>query len=317
MEERILDKEESRGIRLKRTADGGTDAVDALAEGEEGAEEELFVELPEEEYDEDLVGLTPSQLKEALEKREKLKREAREESERLTKEGSEKLAEEKFADAELLFGQALVCDGENDAAREGLWTARTRGFSDADALFADGAAEELARDGEARELVQQKMGETMQTLWDSYQKEEQTLAPGFEAKQAERRTAFAANRKYYLIRFAAFLLAAAAMAVGIIVSASFILRTKSNTPVILAGVFGGLTFIALCVSLFFAHKLYVAARFCRENERLASTETGARIAFLRERLYALGLILGKEEETEGENGETGGEEKGTGFDSER
>ena len=32
MEERILDEDESRSIKLKRTKDGETDAVDALAD---------------------------------------------------------------------------------------------------------------------------------------------------------------------------------------------------------------------------------------------------------------------------------------------
>ena len=67
MEERLIDKDESRKIKIKHTAEG-EDVVDALApDGEEEAVEEeetdYIVELPEEdeEYDEDLVGLTPSQ----------------------------------------------------------------------------------------------------------------------------------------------------------------------------------------------------------------------------------------------------------------
>ena len=300
MEERILDDDESRGIKIKRTANGGTDAVDALAEGEEGAEEEIYLDLPEEEYDEDLVGLTPTQLKEELERRERAKRAAREESERLKTSADEKLAEEKFADAELLYAQALVCDGENEAAAKGLWTARTKNFTDAEAVFAEHAAEELAENGAARAFVVEKIGETLKTLRDSYAKEEAEIAPGFEEKQEERRVAFAANRTYYLVRFSVFLLFAVLFCIGVAVSASFVLRTKSDVPVILIGVFAGLTLAAVIVAIVYARKLFVASRLYAANEKLSSTETGARIEFLRGRLYALDLVLGNAETEEGE-----------------
>ncbi len=296
MEERILDDDESRGIKIKRTAGGGTDAVDALAEGEEAAEEEICLDLPDEEYDEDLVGLTPSQLKEELERREKLKREAHEESERLKISADEKLAEGKFADAELLYAQALVCEAENTAAAIGLWTARTRNFTDPEAIFMNNAAEELSEDETSRALVVEKMGKPLHELRDAYAKEEAELAPGFEQKQQERREAFAANRRYYLLRFGVFFVLAVLFAVGIGVSASFILRTKSDVPTVLVGVFAGLTFVALVLSVIFARKLFVASRLYAANEKLASTETGARLEFLRGRLYALSLVFADSDE---------------------
>lgn len=298
MEERILDDDESRGIKIKRTANGGTDAVDALAEGEE-TEEEIYLDLPEEEYDEDLVGLTPTQLKEELERRERLKREAREESERLKTSADEKLAAGKFADAELLYAQALVCDGENEAAAKGLWTARTKNFADAEAVFAENAAEELAANETARAFVVEKIGKTLQTLRDSYAKEEAEIAPGFEQKQEERREAFAANRKYYLLRFGVFFVLAVLFLVGVGVSASFILRTQTNVPIILIGVFSGLALAMLIAAIVFARKLFVASRLYAANEKLSSTETGARLESLRGRLRALDLVLseaGEEDE---------------------
>lgn len=113
MEERIIDRE--REIKIKRKREGD-DAVDALAADEtedEIPEEELVLEFPEgEEYDEDLVGLTPSQLKEELARREKALSEAREESKKLAALGEEKLAEGSYDEAESLFGQATVYDIE-------------------------------------------------------------------------------------------------------------------------------------------------------------------------------------------------------------
>ena len=93
MEERIIE-DEGRTIKIKRNALGGIeDATDgALPDGEtpegahspeagsENAEDdvEFAVDFPEEEYDEDMVGLTPSQLKRAQEERERARREAEE-----------------------------------------------------------------------------------------------------------------------------------------------------------------------------------------------------------------------------------------------
>ena len=262
MEERILDDDESRGIKLKRTTEGGTDAVDALAE--------------------------------------RAARAAHEESERLKASADEKLAEEKFADAELLYAQALVCDAGSEAAAEGLWTARTKNFTDAEAVFAEGAAEELAGSDTARALVVEKMGKNLNTLRDLYAKEEAEIAPAFEEEQETRREAFAANKRYYLVRFAAFLLAAVLFAIGIAVSGSFLLRTQSNLPVILMGVFGGLTLVAIVIAIVYSRKLYVASSLYGANEKLSSTETGARIAFLRERLYALALVFGETKNEERE-----------------
>ena len=63
-EERIIDDEYGRGVKLRKTKDGYVDVTDELAEGEvleEGEEgEELTFEFPvmDEEDDEDLVGLS-------------------------------------------------------------------------------------------------------------------------------------------------------------------------------------------------------------------------------------------------------------------
>ena len=191
-----------------------------------------------------------------------------------------------------------MCDGEHEAAAKGLWTARTKNFTDAEAVFARGAAEELAGSETARALVVEKIGETLKTLRASYAKEEAEIAPVFENEQAERREAFAANRRYYLIRFAAFLCAAVLFAIGIAVSGSFLLRTQGNLPVILMGVFGGLTLVAIAAAIVYARKLYVASSLYAANEKLSSTETGARVQFLRERLYALALVFGETENEE-------------------
>ena len=74
MEERIMDEDELRGIKKRREGDAPEDGQSLAYEltGEDGAAEDG--------YDEDLVGLTPSQLQEELARREKQRAEAHAES---------------------------------------------------------------------------------------------------------------------------------------------------------------------------------------------------------------------------------------------
>ena len=76
MEERIIDDEYGRGIRLKKTKDGFVDVTDELAENGEYEEdgEEIAFEFPvleTDEDDEDLVGLSPEEAA-ALRKRKEV-----------------------------------------------------------------------------------------------------------------------------------------------------------------------------------------------------------------------------------------------------
>ena len=66
MEERIIDDEYGRGIRLRKTADGYVDVTDELAENDTEEKEvnydEISFEFPElDEDDEDLVSLSPEE----------------------------------------------------------------------------------------------------------------------------------------------------------------------------------------------------------------------------------------------------------------
>ena len=75
MEERIIDDEYGRGVRLKKTKDGFIDATDETLQDWEEVEEAVF-EFPvleTDEDDEDLVGLSPE---EAIALRKKKEEEA-------------------------------------------------------------------------------------------------------------------------------------------------------------------------------------------------------------------------------------------------
>ncbi len=296
MEERMLDDEELRKIKLKRTADGGTDAVED--DGSEDVEVDLSAS-PENlfgEYGDDLVGLTPSQLEEELARRKREREEARAQSEALTKEGEEKLASGDYGEAEPLFRQAIACDGENLAARRGYWTAVTGNFSSAEGLYArEEDGEFSGEEEETREFVLQKMRSVFEADRAECVKEAEAIAPAVEAAQAERREAFRANRKYYAVRAGALFAVSLALAIGCAVAASFIFRTPDLVPVIVTAVFGGAAFLMLAVFAVYAGKLIVALRYCNMNEKLSSTEDGARLEALREKEELISRALGEEE----------------------
>ena len=305
MEERLVDKEDERLIRIKKKAEG-MDAEDALTEeGEESAEseEEVLVTLPEEDgsdeedYDEDLVGLTATELKRELERRKKAEEEAREEYDKLVSAGKEALESDDFENADSLFSQATCYPFADAETVTLLWTARTKNFTDTETFYDPDHAEEFsAESDEAKAFVREKMGEQLNGERQALQSEEAQIAPAVLEKQEERRQAFAGNRKYYTVRLCIFLGLLGLFAIGTIVSATYIVRTLSSLPVILTGVFGGLTLIAFIVALVYLMKFSGANKLCRTNDRLSSTEAGARLVRLREKLECLKLIL--EDETE-------------------
>lgn len=299
MEERIIDKE--REIKVKRRPEGD-DIVDALAEdGGEPSEEELVLELPEEEYDEDLVGLTPSQLKEELERREKARREAEEESARLSQAGAEKLGEEAFEEAESLFAQAVMYDGGNLDAGKGLWIARTKDFTSDEAFYLDTNAEEFnVAPDEVRAFVLERVGGKLEAERKAFRGEADALRGTVEESIEFRRGYFRDNKRYYLVRFGIVFAIFALFLIACGISASFIYATRSVAPIVLVGTFGGLAFVMLVFVVLYARKLVVAHRLCRANEDRSSTEKGARLVYLDEKLRCLDLVFrdGEEEAEE-------------------
>lgn len=297
MEERLIEKDDERLIRLKKKGDE-VDAEDALVEEGEESEEEVLVTLPEddEDYDEDLVGLTPTELKREQERRKKAEEEARAECEKLIVAAEEELANGVYDKAEALFTQAACYGFEEERVSKGLWTARTKSFSQTAPFYNMEYAEEFSAAGDAsKKFVREKAGKALLAEKEAFEKEEKELAPVVLEKQEERRQAFADNKKYYVLRLLIFLGIFAAFIIATAVSANYIVRTLSNVPVILTAVFGGLALISFVVDLIFFLKFLGANKLCRMNEKLSSTEEGKRLEELREKLECLRLVLEDEE----------------------
>lgn len=293
MEERMLDEDENRGIRIKRTADGETDAVEGL-EGDEG---EVAFEFPE-EYDETLAGMTQEQVEAELRRREKAREEALAACNKLIEEGNALLAEEKFDEAEEKFAQATAYDMDSQPAAEGLFTAATKNFTDSEHLFSDERAEDLERLEWGRKIVAEKFGDRLREEEKIYREEAAALRPAVDENHDKLRDAFAANKRYYLILTCVALFCAVACAVATAIAADSILRMKDGTlPVTFTVIFGVLTFASITVSAVFFARLIGANRLCRMNEEPDATADGARLTALDNRLRIISLIL-DEKETE-------------------
>ncbi len=310
MEERIIDKDDEKLIRLRRTEEGETDAADPLAEEEDG--EEILLEAgetadgeeSEEEYDEDLVGLTPSQLEKELERRKKAEEEARAACAKLVEDAEAAFSRGEYAQAASLYEQASCYSFADGRISQGLWRARSSDFTDLEALLKPAVAEEFAEaDGATKAFVRERVAEKLAAEEVLNKREKEEIAPDVLAKQETRREAFADNRKYYAVRFLAFVFILLAALVGTAVSAYFIVRTTSIAPVIVTAVFGAVALCMLVLAFVYSRKVLVAARLCRENDRLSSTEEGARLEYLQNRLYCLDLFLRDREEEAGETAE--------------
>lgn len=292
MEERIIDKDELRGVKKKRTG-GEEDVVDINDDAQDEADEaspDYAIEF-EGEYDEDLVGLTPSQLREELERRERLREEAHAEAVKYLASAEEKFAAGNFRGAEKDFAEARLYE-DSEETEERYYAAVTQNYTDVSRLLERDKAAEFAYAGErARQSVLSVFGEALRSERAEAEERAQPLRERVRADMEARRAPFAANKKYYAVRFLIALAALVVFAVGIAVSASFLLRTQSIAPTVLTIAFGACTFLAFLVVLFFTRKLYVAARLCRENEKLSSTEEGAELQTLEDRLAVLADVL--------------------------
>lgn len=307
MEERIIDKENSRKIKVRKVAEGDDVTDDLAPEGEE-EEQEVILDIDGEEYDEDLVGLTPSKLQEELERRKRAEERAKETHEKLVAQADALFAAEKYREAAPYYRQATFYDDER--AERAYWDCMTERGTTFENLLGEAVTDELAAapDG-IRTAVFVQLGAKIRAEKKALEEKVPPLKERVEAGMGTRREAFGANRKYYLLRFGIAFLLMIVLATACAVSSSYIVRTRGAGPLIATAVLGGLALVAMGVMFFFARGLYLANRLCRENERYSSTEDGAVLEEYLDRIEALSSLLAAEaglpgeepeEETEGE-----------------
>ncbi len=301
MEERTLEDNDERLIKIKRSKEGMVeDVVDSLTGemGEVEEETEVLLDFPEqdeEEIDEGLVGLTPEMLEKELARREEAAKKAQEKHDELLAEGNRLLAEGDFEGSEPFFAQALLYNPVSFEASSGVWTARTKDYTDLEPLFDEDNAYEISEaEPNVKELLREKVGGRLSSMRYEMEREAEPLRVSVKAGQDSRRDAFKQNRNYYLWRTLILFSVFIVMAVGAVISATFLVRTTSILPIVFLCVGGGLAFAFIIVSLIFMRKLLVADRLCRDNEKLSSTKEGARLAELEDRLACIACVLDDE-----------------------
>lgn len=299
MEERIIDDEYGRGIRLKKTKDGYVDATDELTKeqtdgdallaenGEDELVEEVTFEFPDlTEDDEDLVNLSPE---EAIALRKKKEEEAAARAAnyaRLCAEGEELLASGSYHAAELKFEKALPLDVEAVDAAVGYWRAKTENFQKLDVLgeeYAETGFESLENDlgTGAAERIRAEYGGVFKARLDEIEAEEKPLAESVESKQAKRREILSERLKGARIKFFVTLVPTL---VTLLLGIVFGVKIPSRPDGLFVGmtVGAGIAFVGCFIAFaIFTNKLLNSVRINRANENLSSTEDGARLVALR------------------------------------
>ncbi len=283
-EERIVEDDLGRGVKLRKTKDGYVDVTDELVAGEETEGEEIAFAYPEadEEDDEDLVGLSPEEAALLRKQKAEAAERRRAEYERLVAEGNELLAAESYRAAELKFEKALDLDTPATDASVGYWRAKTSNFAEPDVLmdeYVEAGIESLEYDlgYDAVEIIKKEHQAVFQKRYDALKAEKEPLFLEVSEKQERRRAVLKERRKRRLLGF---LLTALPLVAGLILTAVFaskINTTPDDTYLYLTIGFGAASFLAFLVFALASNKLLNANRMYRKNEKLSSTEEGERL----------------------------------------
>ena len=291
MEERIIDDEYGRGIRLKKTKDGFVDVTDELAENGEYEEdgEEIAFEFPvleTDEDDEDLVGLSPEEAAALRRRKEEEAARKKADYERACKEGDELLETGSFKAAELKFEKALELDEEATEASVGYWRAKTANFAEPDVLiaeYADAGIESLEYDlglG-AVDIIKKDFEAAFRKRANELAKEEAELASAVEEKRVSRREVLSARLKKSTVVFLCVTAVTLVFVTLAIVFGLQNLTTRLDTFVVPTIVFAALAFVAFIAFIIVTNKRINDGRIYRANERLSSTEEGRRLMQIR------------------------------------
>ncbi len=278
-EERMIDDEYGRGVKLRKTKDGYVDVTDETLDNAE--EEEFSFAFPamEEEDDEDLVGLSPE---EAAKLRQKKKEEAaklRAEYDKVVAEGEALLKERKFAEAEVKFEIALKLDGIATEASVGYWRAKTANFENPDVLieeYVEPGIESLEYDlgYEAADIIKREHREVFEKRRKELDDEAQPLLKAYEEKQARRREILKGRKKNRILAFVA---SALPMVACIVLAIVFGLKNFSTPDGKYIPLTIGLAAGAAVLFIVFAvctNKLINTFRICKANENMSATEDG-------------------------------------------
>lgn len=294
MEERLIDEEYGRGVRLKKTEDGYVDVTDELVEDDETqtAEEALF-EFPElEEDDEELATLTPEQAAELKRQRAEAMKLREMECQKTVEEAQAVLQAGEFEQAEKLFDKARNLVPGNEAASVGYLRAITQNFADPDAMIEEYEDEF----DDAREAYEEFVYAHGKTAVESVSKEyadvfkarvaelEELAAPIEEKvlkKQEMRRAQIKTRLKKQLITLLCVAVPTILLLVATVVFATMIHSRPDRLFLYVTIAVAAVTAVVFFVCVWAGNKFLNTLRMKNRNEDLRSTEDGADLTELR------------------------------------
>ena len=295
MEERIIDDEFGRGIRLKKTKDGYVDATDELAPEteEERAEDEVEFSFPVFDVDdEELVGLTPEEALALQKRREEEKAECKEKYAELCAEGQSLLEKADYLGAENLFKKAMKMDiaDETVEATLGFWRAKTEEFA-----YPDRFAKEYVQDG-VDEMEYDLGYKTLDALKEAYkekfaqskkvwEEKSKALLEKAEEKIKERKEYLQPQVKSKTLGFVISALPMLALLITTIVLAFKNFSVRGSSFIIPTAICAGVFLISVFVFTFFANKFINVMRLYKASGKLYSSDEGK--AFFEAEEYVL------------------------------
>lgn len=293
MEERTIDDEYGRGVRLRKTRDGYVDVTDETVRADENDEyedgEEIAFEYPvfdTDEDDEDLVGLTPEQALELRRKKEEEEKQRKANYAQACKEGDALLQSGSFKAAELKFERALHLDDEATDACVGYWRAKTADFTNPDILieeYAEAGIENLEFDLgiNAVDIIKRDYGKVFENRVKELEDEEKPLLEEFTQKQDKRREILSARLKKSTIAFCAVALPTVALLILTLVFGLKNFTTLGGEYIMPTIAFGVAFFVFFIAFIFVTNKWINDFRIRRANEKFTSTEEGKRLLTIR------------------------------------
>lgn len=313
MDERIIDDELDKAVRLKKTKDGFVSEDELTEEQALEAEnaEEIAFEFPEFELgenEEEFIGLPPEEVEARRKQRMEEAAKRRAEYETVCQDGEALLAQENYAEAEQVFAKALHLDDEATEASVGYWRAKTENFTKAETLideYTEAGAESMEFDlgYGAVEIIKEKYRDVFSAKLEALQAEESPLQQEVEAKQQTRRAYIKERLKKTGIFFGCATVVLFALGILTMVFGMKNFTTPDSTYIVPTIICGAGTLVAFVCFGIGCNKFLNALRMYRANEKLDSTEDGARLIEIRKQkeLYEYFLTENQtEEETENE-----------------
>ena len=293
MEERIIDDEYGRGVRMKKTKDGYVDVTDAEVDEAEANEEEVeealfeFPMFETDEDDEELATLTPEEAMELKKRREEEAAQRKADYERLCAEGEEQLQAGSYKTAELKFEKALPLDQVATEASVGYWRAKTADFTNPDVLvaeYAESSIESLEFDVgyEATDIIRERYQNVFKRRLEELAKEEAPLVEAFESKQQKRRAVLKTRlRRSGLWTVLTALPTIAALVLAIVFGLK-ITSVKENTYILPSIICAAVFLVLFIAFLLVTNKWINDLRMRRANERLSASEEGLKLMQIRD-----------------------------------